>query len=213
MRSRPDIIASVVSWGDAVSGSARHILKEAESIPDTEAAGERREAAEFLTDFLSDGPKSQKEVKEAADANCHAWRSVRRAQKDLGIKPSKSGMTGSWIWALAEDAHQTPKMLTPERLSTFGNSEHLRDESEAISESEGEAVNDKWGIGFERREPDPGSLQAWCLGWPRWRQAGAQGTGKAARRADRQDKSEQALYYRITSECRVCRPSGWLHGH
>jgi hypothetical protein len=137
-----------VSWGDAVSGNARDILKEAESVPDTEADGERHEAAEFLTDFLRDGPKPQKEVKEAAEAHCHAWITIRRAQRDLGIKPSKSGMTGSWIWALAEDAHQTPKMLTPETLSTFGNSEHLRGESEAISEGEGEAVNDKWGDRF-----------------------------------------------------------------
>jgi len=96
MRSRPDIIASVVYWKDAVSGNARDIVAEAESILDTEAAGERHEAAEFLTDFLSGGPKSQKEVKEAAEANCHAWRTVRRAQKELGIKPSKSGMTGGW---------------------------------------------------------------------------------------------------------------------
>jgi Protein of unknown function (DUF3631) len=61
---------------------------------------------------------------------------------------------------------------------------------------------------YEHREPDPGSLQAWRLGWPERRQSGTQGAGQAARRAARQAKSEQALYYRITSECRVCRPSG-----
>jgi putative DNA primase/helicase len=148
MRSRPDIIASVVSWGDAVSGNARDILKEAESVPDTEADGERHEAAEFLTEFLSDGPKSQKEVKEAAEANCHAWRTVRRAQKDLGIKPSKSGMTGSWMWSFPEGGHQPPKMSTPRWLDTFGNGGHLRGESEAISDGESEAVNDKWGDRF-----------------------------------------------------------------
>jgi putative DNA primase/helicase len=105
MREHPDIIASVVAWGEAVAGNARDILKEAESVPDTDGDGERREAVEFLTYFLSDGPKSQKEVKAAAEAHCHAWGTVRRAQKELGIKPTKVGMTGGWSWALAEDAH------------------------------------------------------------------------------------------------------------
>jgi putative DNA primase/helicase len=143
MREHPDIIASVVSWGDAVAGNARDILKEAETVPDTDGDGERHEAAEFLTEFLSDGPKSQKEVKETAEANCHAWRTIRRAQKELGIKPTKAGMTGGWVWSLPEGGHQNPKMATNpchEKLATFGNRGHLRGESEAISNSESEAV-------------------------------------------------------------------------
>jgi hypothetical protein len=140
IREHHDIIASVLSFGDTVAGNARDILKEAETIPDTDGDGERQEAAEFLAEFLSDGPKSQKEVKEAAEANCHAWITIKRAKKDLGITSTKAGMKEGWRWALAEGDHQTPKGLTPRRLSTFGNGEHLRGESEAISGGDSEAI-------------------------------------------------------------------------
>jgi putative DNA primase/helicase len=126
MRERPDIIASVVSWGDAVAGNARDILMEAESFPDTDGDGERQDAAEFLAEFLSDGPKSQKEVKEVAEANCHAWITIKRAKKDLGITSTKAGMKEGWRWALADGDHQTLKGLTPQRLSPFCNDDPLR---------------------------------------------------------------------------------------
>jgi putative DNA primase/helicase len=151
MRERPDIIASVVYWGDAVSGNARDILAEAESVPNNEGDGERHQAAEFLTDFLSDGPKPQKEVKEAAEAHGHAWRTIRRAQKDLGIKPSKAAMTGGWAWSLPEDGHQNAKMATNpclKNVATFGNVGHLRGLSEAVSDdlngAVSESVDDNW---------------------------------------------------------------------
>jgi hypothetical protein len=93
---------------------------------------------------LSDGPKPQKEIKEAADANCHAWGTIRRAQKELGIKPSKTGMTGVWTWSLPEGAHQNAKMFTPRRLDIFGEHAHLRGESEAIDDNSSNAVGDGW---------------------------------------------------------------------
>jgi putative DNA primase/helicase len=142
MRSQPDIIVSVVSWLSGVDGNARDILAEAESVQDNEAIGERRDAAEFLTDFLSDGPKPQKELKEAADANCHAWRTIRRAQKDLGIKPSKNGMTGGWTWSLTEGGHQNAKVSIPKMVDTFGERGHLRGESEAIDDNSIRALSD-----------------------------------------------------------------------
>jgi putative DNA primase/helicase len=147
MRERPDIIASVVSWGDTVSGNARDILAEPESVPNNAADGERHEAAEFLTGFLSDGPKPQKEVKEAAEANCHAWRTIRRAQKELGINPSKSTMTGGWVWSLPEDGHQNAKMATNpclKNVATFGNVGHLRGVSEAVSDDLNGSLGDGW---------------------------------------------------------------------
>jgi putative DNA primase/helicase len=39
MREQPDIIASVVSWGDVVTGNAREILAEAEAVRDDDGEG------------------------------------------------------------------------------------------------------------------------------------------------------------------------------
>jgi hypothetical protein len=138
MREHPDIIASVVSWGESVVGSARDILAEAEEVPNKEAGGALQEATDFLLDLLADGPKSAKDCRKAATDAALSWSAVRRAQTKLGIKPHKDGMTGGWNWSLPEDAHQNAKVLKnscQENVSTFGNDEHLRGSSEAVSEA------------------------------------------------------------------------------
>jgi putative DNA primase/helicase len=66
MFERPDIVASVVSWGESIDGNAREILAEAEEVPDKEAVGALQEATDFLLDLLMDGPKPAKECKAAA---------------------------------------------------------------------------------------------------------------------------------------------------
>jgi putative DNA primase/helicase len=144
MREQPDIVASVVSWGSSVSGTAREILAGAEAGTDKEESGALQEATDFLLDLLIDGPKPAKECKAAAAEAALSWATVRRAQDKLGIKPSKDSMTGGWTWSLSEGAHQNTKMLTPERLSTFGNHEHLRDESVAVTNNLGDTVTDGW---------------------------------------------------------------------
>jgi putative DNA primase/helicase len=121
MRERPDIIASVVSWGTSVSGTAREILAGAEARTDNEASRALQDATDFLLDLLIDAPKPAKECKAAAAEAALSWATVRRAQDKLGIKPSKDSMTGGWTWSLPEGAHQNTKMLTPERA------EHLRE--------------------------------------------------------------------------------------
>jgi putative DNA primase/helicase len=144
MREHPDIVAPVVSWGASVSGTAREILAGAEAGTDNEESGALREATDFLLDLLMDGPKPAKECKAAAAEAALSWATVRRAQDKLGITPSKDSMTGGWTWSLAEGAHQNTKMLTPERLSIFGSREHLRGESEAVSDGLDEAIRDGW---------------------------------------------------------------------
>lgn len=55
--------------------------------------------------MLASGPVPSKDVfKEALDAG-HSKRTVQRAQKELGIRPEKSG-SGPWIWALSENERQ-----------------------------------------------------------------------------------------------------------
>jgi hypothetical protein len=136
MRSRPDIIASVVHWGGAVSGKARDILTEAEAIDDKNEATARHEAEDFLLDFLADGPKPAKECKAAARDAGHSPRTIDRAKSKLRIASVKDGMTGSWVWSLPEGGqHPTnPCQENVASLASFRNGGRLLGESEAISD-------------------------------------------------------------------------------
>ncbi|WP_424033927.1 AAA family ATPase [Methylocella sp.] len=136
MRDNPDIIASVVSWGDPVAGSAREILAEAEAAPDKDGVSELQTAIEFLTDLLADGAKPTKEIKREASDFGLTWRTVRRAQSELEIKPAKESMTGGWTWALPEGGQGNPKMAKnscQKNLDTFANDGHLRGPSSTVS--------------------------------------------------------------------------------
>lgn len=134
MPRHPDITASVAVWGDRIDGTAKEMLAVAEA-EDGDEVIVRQEATDFLIELLTDGPKPTREIKKAATDCGLSWATVRRAQHDLKIKPAKRGMADGWEWSLSEDAHQNPKVLSPERLSTFANDEHLRGLSGAVTDS------------------------------------------------------------------------------
>ncbi len=58
------------------------------------------EAKDFLREELVAGPRPVQELKTAAAAAGLAWRTIRRAQAELGIKPDKLGLDGCWQWHL-----------------------------------------------------------------------------------------------------------------
>lgn len=102
------IETSRVDWGDAIDGAAINILAEAESEgSDREVRNAVKEAIEFLIELLSNGPLEAESVKVSARDAGISWATIRRAKREIGIKPSKSGMEGGWIWSLP------PKMLKP----------------------------------------------------------------------------------------------------
>jgi putative DNA primase/helicase len=98
-----DFSAQRVDWGVQIHGSARELLNAGKRSAQAEAAG-------FLNKFLADGPKPQREIKEAADAFCHSWATIRLAQAKLGIKPYKNGK--AWLWEL------------PPKFSTFAGNRY-----------------------------------------------------------------------------------------
>src|SRR5262249_12561444 len=51
-----------------------------------------KEAKDFLREMLADGPVSQPDLQKAAEAAAISWRTVRRAQDELKIKPEKTGV-------------------------------------------------------------------------------------------------------------------------
>lgn len=131
---RPGLHTSIVTWGEAVDGTARDLLADAEADPD-EASSAKESAEEFLRELLT-CPTPTKTVKSEATAAGHAWATVRRAANTLNVRPKKGGMDGGWYWSLPEGAQQMPKALTlenehlRENLSTFVEAEALADAPE-----------------------------------------------------------------------------------
>lgn len=125
----PDLYASCVAWGEAIEGSARQLLSEAEAM-DSEG-GCLQEAIQFLKTELAEGPVSAKQIQTAAGQAGFSNATIRRAKDALGIKPIKGFGDGRWRWAMPmnmpqdfHDAHdaQQNNMST---LSTLGGNEHL----------------------------------------------------------------------------------------
>jgi putative DNA primase/helicase len=99
--------SQTVEWGQMLEGTARELM--AVEQPDNE--GEREDAEAFLLDTLRDGPAPTRDIRAAATAHGHGWRTVNRAKQDLGVKAVKLGMKDGWAWQLPE----SPKNANEER--------------------------------------------------------------------------------------------------
>lgn len=100
----PGIFSSCVMWGDAVEGSARALLAEADATGDEGNAGDIKQ---FLADLLADGPMPSKAIRADAEGAGYAWRTLQRAKRALGIKAVKEGGTiggkgQQWVWRLPQ---------------------------------------------------------------------------------------------------------------
>lgn len=105
---RPGLSASRVVWGAAVEGSARDLIGEAEGS-DGERQ-DREDAAEWLAATLDCGPMPSRQVKAAADEAGHAWRTVQRAMRSLGVQVKRDGFgrDGKTLWALPHSRQTSP---------------------------------------------------------------------------------------------------------
>jgi putative DNA primase/helicase len=95
------IDASRVKWGAAVEGSARQLLAEADA--DTEADSEHRDVAEWLREVLADlNEADARTLRRLADEAGHAWRTVQRAAKKVGVLITRHGFGADCrsIWRL-----------------------------------------------------------------------------------------------------------------
>jgi putative DNA primase/helicase len=88
--------AQRIDWGEALEGSARELM----AVEDADASGEAIDAETFLADLLRDGPVATREIKAAASAHSHTWRTVERAKKSLGVVAAKGGFNEGWSWQL-----------------------------------------------------------------------------------------------------------------
>jgi putative DNA primase/helicase len=79
---------------------------------------ERREAKEWLKDFLADGPVAAKKIQAEAKAAGFSLMTVRRAKEALSVVASKSGYQGAWEWQL-KDSHSKDAHPIDTQVSTF----------------------------------------------------------------------------------------------
>jgi putative DNA primase/helicase len=114
------ITINVVHWGEKLQGIARDILGTVEPY-DEEERTERDEAATFLADSLANGPVATKVIEKEAHGAGHAWRTIERAKRQLGVKAEKRGLRGPWFWALpaAEITRKRWKHRRPPRWITM----------------------------------------------------------------------------------------------
>lgn len=89
------ICASSVLWGEAIHGSARELLAEAE-----QQGRHSDDAATFLRNLLADGPRWATEVQSEAREAGFSMDAMRRAQRKIGAQVNKSSMAGGWFWWL-----------------------------------------------------------------------------------------------------------------
>ena len=99
----PGVEASRVVWGEAIDGTAREVLADAEA--QGEEIEERRDAASWLRQLLSGGELSVKEVKRQADGAGHAWRTVQRAMRIAGVESKRGGFGEPAKWRLLNRAN------------------------------------------------------------------------------------------------------------
>lgn len=99
--SRATVSASLetvkVEWGGAIVGSAKDILSE---TPLNCAGSAREEAQDFLSSYLSEGPKPAKEVIRAAGEAGISEPTLRRAKKNIGVRSGKGEFNTNWEWRM-----------------------------------------------------------------------------------------------------------------
>lgn len=89
-----------VKWLEALEGSAREVLAEAEAEQENDDGSSAAGVDGFLRGLLADGPAPAKAIKADADGAGFAWRTVQLSATRLGVERRKEGMKGGWMWAL-----------------------------------------------------------------------------------------------------------------
>jgi putative DNA primase/helicase len=126
----PDVEGQRVVWHEALHGSAREVLAEAETAPDDEDSSAMDEAMQFLKSELRDGPRRYKDIaKEARDAG-HSERTIRRAKVALRVESQKD--KDGWMWALPIKAAKAAKAANFQAGHLAG---HLADDGKAAKDS------------------------------------------------------------------------------
>ncbi|HMH12102.1 MAG TPA: hypothetical protein VK578_03250 [Edaphobacter sp.] len=96
------IVATRVVWGEALEGSSRSILADAEGVEADRHGKKMEEARNFLHNALGNGPVPVIEVKAQARNAGIASVTLQRAKESMNVESvkSKGDFTGGWDWFL-----------------------------------------------------------------------------------------------------------------
>ncbi|MEM5317243.1 AAA family ATPase [Paraburkholderia sp. JHI869] len=119
------IFASRIAWGEPVVGSARDLLTDPN---DDDCSGEQSaldSAIEFLGEVLGSNVVPSKSVETEAREAGIAWRTVRRASEELGVK-KRRGEGNRWYWSLPQGSH----VVQLGQFQKLDNMDNLDDDGE-----------------------------------------------------------------------------------
>jgi AAA domain len=109
----PDTQAEI--WAPHVLWDSEHVKVTATEAMEAEAGGgnaraARREADDFLTSRLAEGPVLSADLEAEAKEEGISSRTLRRAKKELGVKSVRGdgAMAGKWFWEMAQGGQPTP---------------------------------------------------------------------------------------------------------
>jgi hypothetical protein len=125
----PDILASRLTWGEALEGTARALLADVETDEGEDERNALADAKSFLQGLLADGPVPSKTAWADAEQAGHARATVRRAMTALGVDARKTSLQGGWVWELPPKMLKTPEDAHAGKVSTFGDDERLREDA------------------------------------------------------------------------------------
>lgn len=132
----PEVEGQRVQWREALEGTARELLTEADAEPERDEAAD--DAGQFLSGLLADGPAGAAAIfKDAAGAG-YSRDQVQRAARRIGVDRRKQGMSGGWVWALpapeggTEGGEDRSLRSAPSSPPSAPSSAALPDDAEAI---------------------------------------------------------------------------------
>lgn len=114
----PEVEGQRVLWLEALDGTARELLADAEA--DHEDGSTASGVDAFLRGLLANGPAPAKLIKADADGAGYAMRTVQRAAQRLGVERRKDGLRGGWVWELQTGPVRRTRHEGAEGASTQG---------------------------------------------------------------------------------------------
>jgi hypothetical protein len=104
------IITTRVVWGEALEGSSRSILAEVEGDATEDDTSKLGQAKRFLIEALMNQAVGSRELmRNAREGYGISEKTLRRAGKELGIKPQHAPMfEGGWSWSLPLTIQRSP---------------------------------------------------------------------------------------------------------
>ena len=114
----PEVEGQRVRWLEALVGTARELLTEAEADPEGEDEGPG-DVVNWLRDLLASGPMPVREVRRHADEAGYSKRTTQRAMKRAGVESRRGGFGKPAEWFLGPSrATVAPSAPQSERGAT-----------------------------------------------------------------------------------------------